>query len=108
VRIPQWLTLAIALIVMLFGLYRMKLAFAKPPVAEEGEPVRPRSGFYGMSKHAHLAIGTIYLLLGCGLIATSFGWNPFGGSIGPKTEVPAKDKAPTSTGMPIDHLPPPK
>ena len=106
-RIPQWLSLAIALLVILFGLYRMKLAFRKEPETEE-PAARPRGGLYGMGKRAHLFIGIIYLALGAGLIATSFGWNPFGSSIGPTTEKPAKDKAPTSTGIPIDHLPPPK
>ena len=42
------------------------------------------------------------------LIATSFGWNPFGNFFGPSTETPTKDAAPTKTRIPIDQLPTPK
>ena len=100
-RIPVWLTLAIAALVIIFGAYRLYLA-TRPP-AEPTEA--PRRGFYTMSKRAHLFVGIIYLALGAGLIATSFGWNPFGGNIGPDTTKPTKDTAPTKTGVPTDQLP---
>jgi hypothetical protein len=103
VRIPVWLTLAVAALVIIFGGYRIYLATRRTdedPAAQPG-----RRGFYSMGKRAHLFIGIIYLALGVGLIATSFGWNPFGSSIGPSTETPAKDKAPTKGGVPIDQLP---
>jgi hypothetical protein len=102
VRIPVWLTLAIAALVIIFGAYRIYLATR--PTNENPEEPR-RRGFYSMSKRMHLFVGIVYLLLGAGLIATSFGFNPFGGSIGPSTETPAKDKAPTKTGVPADQLP---
>jgi hypothetical protein len=106
VRIPIWLTLGIALLVIAFGSYRIWLATR--PKREDGE--QPRSllggGFYRMSPRAHLAIGVIYLLLGASLVATSFGWNPFGGLFGPKTEEPSKDNAPVKPGsVPTDQLP---
>ena len=75
---------------------------------DDSETTTPRRGLYAMSKRTHLLIGVVYLLLGGALVATSFGWNPFGNLLGPDTEVPSKDKAPTSTRMPIDQLPPPK
>lgn len=103
-RIPVWLTLGVAILVVLFGVHRLRLSFRS---AEEDERARQRKGLYGMSRRTHRLIGIIYLLLGVALIATTFGWNPFGDLFGPATEVPAKDKAPTSTKLPIDQLPPP-
>jgi hypothetical protein len=93
VRIPVWLTLAVAALVIIFGLYRIRIALTRSDEAEA--KARSRRGLYAMSKRAHLFIGVIYLLLGAGLIATSFGWNPFGGSIGRDPDAPAKDQAPT-------------
>lgn len=102
-RIPVWLTLGVAALVIIFGAYRIYLATR--PVSDEESGAPPRRGFYRMGKRTHLFVGIIYLLLGAGLIATSFGFNPFGNNIGPDTETPSKDKAPTSTGVPADQLP---
>jgi len=77
VRIPVWLTLAIAALVIIFGSYRLYLA-TRPP----DESATPRRGLYAMSKKMHLFVGVIYLLLGAGLVATAFGFNPFGGPTG--------------------------
>ena len=105
-RVPVWLTLGVAVLVLVFGAYRIRLALKKPePESQErGAGVMGR-GFYRMSSRTHLLIGVVYILLGAGLIATSFGWNPLGNSFGPDTEKPAKDKAPTHNGVPIDQLP---
>ena len=75
-QIPAWLTIAIAAVVIIFGAYRIYLA-TRSSDAEREE--RKRSGLYSMSKRTHLLVGIVYLLLGGGLIATTFGWNPFGG-----------------------------
>jgi hypothetical protein len=104
-RVPVWLTLGVALVVCVFGLYRIRLAFRSD---EEDERARARKGLYAMGRRTHFLIGLIYLLLGGALIATSFGWNPFGNLFGPSTEAPTKDKAPTKGGVPIDQLPPAK
>ena len=104
-RIPVWLTLGIAALVIGFGLFRLRLGLRS---ADDQAGGQQRGGFYGMSRRIHLLIGGVYLLLGFALVATSFGWNPFGGLFGPDTEVPTKDKAPTSVRLPIDQLPPPK
>jgi len=98
-----WLTLGVAVLVLVFGAYRIRLALKKPEPESEGGVMG--RGFYRMSSRTHLLIGVVYILLGAGLIATSFGWNPLGSSIGPDTEKPAKDKAPTHNGVPIDQLP---
>lgn len=112
-RIPVWVTLGIAVLVIGFGSYRIWLAMRpEPPKQEDDKPVTglpSRSlfagGFYRMGKRTHLFVGIIYLLLGAALIATSFGWNPLGNAFGPDTEKPSKENAPTKGGVPIDQVP---
>jgi hypothetical protein len=104
-RVPVWLTLGIALTVCGFGLYRIGLAFRAQAATE---PTASRKkGLYAMGRRTHALIGIVYLLLGGALIATSFGWNPFGTLFGPRTEVPARSAAPTTRSVPIDQLPKP-
>lgn len=104
-RVPVWLTLGVAVLVIVFGAFRIRLALRKQEPEEPGSAGVMGRGFYRMAPRTHLFIGIIYLLLGAGLIATTFGWNPFGSSIGPDTQAPSKDKAPTKGGVPIDQLP---
>ena len=106
-HVPFWLPLAFAVLVITFGLYRIRLATKKEPPPAEGEVKRSMmgGGLYKMRPRTHLLIGIIYLMLGGALIATAFGWNPFGNAFGPSTETPSKDKAPTKGGIPIDTLP---
>jgi hypothetical protein len=103
-RIPIWVTLAIAALVLGFGGYRLYLALKKPPLdVEEASP--QRRGLYAMSKRSHLLIGAVYLLLGIGLVATSFGWNPFGGAVAGDTEAPKPGAEPSKPGsVPVDQL----
>lgn len=97
-RVPAWVTLGIAVIVIFLGLYRIRMALQKKPT---GGAAAKRgamgSGFYRMSPRVHATIGVLYLALGGALIATSFGWNPFGRNIDPTTEQPAKG-APVKPG----------
>jgi hypothetical protein len=74
-RVPVWLTLGVAVLVCVFGAYRMRLAFRSD---EEDERARSRKGLYAMGRRTHLLVGIVYLLLGAALIATSFGWSPVG------------------------------
>jgi hypothetical protein len=104
-RVPVWLTLGIASLVCLFGLYRIRLAFRS---GDADERTGARKGFYAMGRRTHLLIGVVYLLLGGALIATSFGFNPFGSLFSSGTEAPSKDTAPTKGGVPADQLPPKK
>jgi len=103
-RLPVWLTLGVALLVCVFGAYRIRIAFRSD---EDDERARTRKGLYAMRRRTHFLIGVIYLLLGGALVATSFGWHPFGTLFAPHTEVPPKSAAPTTHTMPIDHLPKP-
>src|SRR3979409_578274 len=101
-RVPIWLTLGVAALVCIFGAYRIRLAFGSD---EEDQRARARKGLYAMGRRTHFLIGVVYLLLGGALIATSFGWNPFGAACGPPTSVPGKDAAPTKASVPVDQLP---
>ena len=98
-RIPVWLTLAVAALVIIFGAYRIYIA-ARPVVDDDS--AKPRSRLYAMSKRTHLFVGVIYLALGAGLIATSFGWNPFGST---GSDTPPADQAPTKSTVPIEQAP---
>jgi len=102
-RIPVWLVLGVAALVIAFGVHRIRLSFR----SEDAEArARPKKGLYAMGQRTHRLFGILYLLLGAALIATAFGWNPFADLFGPATEVP-KEK-PASRSVPIDQLPPPK
>lgn len=101
-RIPVWLTLGVAILVISFGVHRIRLSLRSQ---EEEARARQRKGLYAMGRRTHRLIGIVYLLLGGALVATTFGWNPFGDLFGPATEM-SKDK-PASRSIPIDQLPPP-
>lgn len=85
-RLPVWLVIGVAALVCVFGAYRIRLAFRSD---EQDARARSRKGLYSMARRTHFLIGIIYLLLGGGLIATVFGWNPFGTLFAPK-EAPVK------------------
>ncbi len=103
-RLPVWLTLGFGVLLILWGAFRLRLGLKKP-APDAGGPRLMGGGFYRMSPRTHLLLGVVYLLLGSALIATSFGYNPLGNHFGPDTEKPAKDKAPTKSGIPVDQLP---
>jgi hypothetical protein len=89
-RVPVWLTLGVALLVCLFGAYRIRLGFRSD---EEDQRAREKRGLYAMNRRTHFLVGVVYLLLGGALVATSFGWNPFAGVMGTSTEAPSKPAA---------------
>jgi multisubunit Na+/H+ antiporter MnhB subunit len=80
-RVPQWLTIGVAVLVIVFGLYRMKMASRSKDAEQRAVQ---KKGMWGLPRRTHALIGIIYLLLGGSLLATSFGWNPLGGVFGPK------------------------
>ena len=102
-HIPAWLSLGVAVLVLGFGLFRVWLGLRKER-PDDPEDLRPRPrGMYAMRKRTNLLIGIVYCLLGGGLIATVYGWNPFGNAIGPGTTETTKETAPTKTQLPIDQ-----
>ena len=86
-QIPVWLTLGVAILVIVFGAYRVYLAFFRTKTQDD--QARRRGGMYGMPRRTQGLIGIVYLILGGALIATSFGWNPLSGLFGAGTQKPA-------------------
>jgi hypothetical protein len=103
VRIPVWFALTVAAFVVLFGAYRIKLGLTQSP--EQEQAAKKRGGLYATGKRFHLFVGVIYIAMGAALTAMAFGWTPLGGVVGPETQTPSKDTAPTKSGVPIDQLP---
>jgi hypothetical protein len=112
-RVPVWLILGVAVLVCVFGAYRIRLAFRSD---EEDERARSRKGLYAMARRTHFLVGVIYLLLGGALVATSFGWSPlgslFGGSADPRptdeVRFTPQPTAPGSAAPPQPQQPPPQ
>jgi len=73
VHLPTWLTLTCAAMVILWGSYRIKLGLRSGAAEEKA---LEKKGLFGLPRRTHLLIGIIYLLLGAGLIAVTYGWNP--------------------------------
>lgn len=70
-RLPLWLTLTCAALVILWGLYRIRLGFR----SEDERRKAPR-GLFAMPARTHLLIGVVYVIMGAGLAAIGLGWNP--------------------------------
>ena len=107
-RVPVWLILGVALLVCVFGAYRIRLAFRSDA---EDERARQRKGLYAMGRRTHALVGVVYLLLGGALVATSFGWNPFAGRArpreSPRQEPPTTMKAAPTAGSAATMSPAP-
>lgn len=71
--IPRWVTFFVAGAVIVFGLFRIVMAMRTDP-----ETLAQRKGLYGRPRRTHVLFGVVYLLLGAFLIASAFGYNPFG------------------------------
>ncbi len=67
---PLWLVITVGSLVVLFGLYRVRLAFRTP---EEEDTARQRGGIYGYSRKRQFLYGAIYVVLGAMLLAGAFG-----------------------------------
>lgn len=89
-NVPVWLTYAVAAMVGIFGLYRLRIAFRS---REEDDKARARRGLYGLPRRTHLLFGILYLILAVFLLAAGLGYikSPFAAD----KEKPAAD-APTS------------
>lgn len=72
--IPQWLSLTIAGLVILFGAYRLWIAVAGPSNAERAHV---RRGMLAMSRRSNGLVAILYFIVGGLLIASSFGWKPW-------------------------------
>jgi hypothetical protein len=81
-QLPQWLTIAVAAMVIFFGVHRLRISMRS---VEAEQRAVERGGLYGMKRRTHRIIGIAYVLLGAGLVATSFGWNPLARWTAPTT-----------------------
>ncbi len=72
-HVPQWLALVIAGAVILFGGFRLYLAFGGPP---DEERANARRGMYAMPRWQHGLVGVLFLVVAGALVATAYGWNP--------------------------------
>ena len=86
-RVPQWLSLLVAAWVIVFGVYRIKLAL--DPRTDERR-AEGKKGIFVMQRRTQALLGAIYLLLGGALVATSFGWNPLSSVTAPSTDAAKK------------------
>lgn len=73
VKVPFWLTLAVALAVACWGGYRIALALRSGPAQQAAQA---RGGLFGQSRRRHALLGVIYVLLAAMLVASSLGWSP--------------------------------
>lgn len=69
-RLPSWLVLLVGGMVIVFGVYRLRLAFRSDT---EDEAARRRGGLYAFPRRTHLLFGVLYLLMGAWLLAGVFG-----------------------------------
>jgi uncharacterized membrane protein HdeD (DUF308 family) len=68
--LPPWVPLLVGVLVIVFGLYRLRLSFRSP---DEDQRARERGGMYGFPRRTHLLFGIVYLLMGGMLVASAFG-----------------------------------
>jgi len=70
--VPQWVSFVIAAVVTAFGVYRIYLAITVDSARNNGR------GLYRLGRRTHVLFGILYLLLGAFVLASGFGFRPFG------------------------------
>jgi uncharacterized membrane protein YsdA (DUF1294 family) len=70
VTIPPWITISIAALVIIFGVYRLRLYMHG---AEKYEKLRTRGPMYRIPRRTHLMMGVVFCGLGTWLILTALG-----------------------------------
>jgi len=75
--LPVWLVFLVGSLVILFGVFRLRLAFRS---REEDDKARARGGLYGYGRRQQFLFGLVYVLLGLMLLLGAFGvkmpWQP--------------------------------
>ncbi len=69
-NLPRWLVALVGGLVIVFGIYRMTLAFRSQ---EQDERARARGGMYGLPRRTQFLFGLVYLAMGVILILGLFG-----------------------------------
>jgi uncharacterized membrane protein HdeD (DUF308 family) len=73
-NLPTWIIFLVAGWVILFGAFRIYIAFR---TKAQDEKWKSKGGLYAMPRRTHFLIGIIYLILGTFLLLSAFGWRPF-------------------------------
>ena len=68
--LPAWIVAVVGGLVILFGLFRIRLAFRS---AEEEAAARQRGGLFGYGRRTHILFGVVYILMGTLLLLGLFG-----------------------------------
>jgi hypothetical protein len=69
-RLPVWLVVLVGSVVILFGLFRLKLALRSK---EDEDKARVRGGLYGYPRRTHILFGVVYMTMGVFLILGALG-----------------------------------
>jgi hypothetical protein len=70
IRLPVWVVLAVAALVLGFGVVRIRLFFRSD---EEDQRARAAGGLYGLGRRTHLLFGIVYILMATYLILGACG-----------------------------------
>jgi hypothetical protein len=68
--LPIWLVVVVSALVMVFGLFRLRLAFRS---RDDEDQARARGGLYGYGRRQQFLFGLVYVLLGVMLLLGAFG-----------------------------------
>jgi hypothetical protein len=69
-RLPVWLVVLVGSVVILFGLFRVKLAMRS---REEEANARGKGGLFGYPRRTHILFGVVYMAMGVLLILGAMG-----------------------------------
>jgi uncharacterized membrane protein YidH (DUF202 family) len=67
---PAWVSYIVGAVVILFGVFRIKMGFRS---TEENDKAMKRGGLYALPRRTHILIGIVYIALGVYLILLGIG-----------------------------------
>jgi len=100
--IPRWLVFILAAWVLVFGAYRLWVAFRKKDT-DTSKPHWQQKSVFGRTKRAHAIYGSLYVIAGAMLLATGFGVEmPFAKGCRSMFEKQGQQPAPAEQGGKIE------
>ncbi len=69
-RLPEWLVLSVGVIIMVFGLFRLRLALRSKAAQEAASR---KGGLFAFPRRTHGLFALVYILMGVLLIAGGLG-----------------------------------
>lgn len=70
-HVPTWLTFLVAGTVIIFGLYRLKIALRSN---EQNKIAMQRKGLEAQPRRRHAVLGLLYIFMGVALISNALGY----------------------------------